>query len=150
MSFNNSPSDAERKLLALENEYREIEWKLSSQIGDIEALSARRAELPNLIGEAKVEVAYERVERLHETLEALELNFNTINARTGELHTTYLERAREMQAELEYIKNEEQKATWEKNLLESRYNEKKRDLIRAESELESLLSKYNYVHHVVD
>ncbi|HXG85221.1 MAG TPA: hypothetical protein VNI84_14465 [Pyrinomonadaceae bacterium] len=145
MSLNNLSSEAERKLQALENEYREIEWKLSSQIGDIEAMTRRRAELPHLIGESKVEVAFERVERLRAALEALKSDFNIINSRTGELHTIYLERAREMQAELEYIKDEEQKATWEKNLLESNYNEKQRDLIRAESELESLMSKYNYI-----
>jgi DNA repair exonuclease SbcCD ATPase subunit len=150
MSLNNLSSDAERKLLTLENEYREIEWKLSSQIGDIETLTARREELPNLIGEVKVEVAFKRVEWLHTTLEALKLNFDIINARTSELHTTYLERAKEMQAELEFIKNEEQEATWEKNILESKYNEMQRDLIRAEGELESLMSKYNYIHHVID
>jgi len=150
MSLNNSSSQAERRLLTLENEYREIEWKLSSQIGDSETLAARRGELPGLIGEAKVEVAYERVERLRVALEALKSDFNIINARTGELHAVYLERAREMQDELEHIKNEEQSATWEKNLLESRYNEKQRDLIRAESELESLMSKYNFVLQTAD
>lgn len=150
MSLNNSSSQAERRLLTLENEYREIEWKLSSQIGDGEALAARRGELPDLIGEAKVEVAYERVERLRVALEALKSDFNITNARTGELHAVYLERAREMQDELEHIKNEEQSATWEKNLLESRFNEKQRDLIRAESELESLMSKYNFVLQTAD
>ena len=150
MSLNNSSTDAERKLLTLENEYREIEWKISSQIGDLESLKVRREELPNLIGEAKVEVAFERVEGLRATLETLRTDFEIINTRTTELHSAYLERAREMQAELEFIKNEEQKATWEKNLLESKFNEKQRDLIRAESELESLMLKYNFVHQTTE
>ncbi len=150
MSLNNLSSDAERKLLALENEYREIEWKISSQIGDMETLSTRREELPDLIGEAKVELAFERVERLRVTLDALKFDFDNINARTAQLHSVYLERSREMQAELEYIRDEEQKATWEKNLLESKYNENHRDLIRAESELESLMSKYNFIHSIAE
>ncbi len=150
MSLNNMSTDAERKLLTLENEYREIEWKISSQIGDMEALAERREELPHLIGEAKVEVAFERVEQMRESLEAIKSDFDTVNARTGELHAVYLERSQQMHDELEYIKNEEQKYTWERNLLESKCNEQQRDLIRAESELESLMHKYNFVHQVAD
>lgn len=148
MSLNDLPNEAERKLAALENEFREIEWKLSSRVGDEELLTMRRDELPNLIGEAKLEVAFERVRHLRASLEAIKADFDQVNAYARNLHETYMERSQKMQVELEYIHKEEQEATWKRNILESKYNEQQRDLVRLEGELESLLARYGYVYNI--
>ncbi len=145
MSLNDLPNASERKLVALENEYREVDWKLSSRVGDEELLAMRRDELPNLIGEAKLEVAFERVKQLRASLEAIKADFDQVKANVRRLHDTYMERSQKMQAELEYIRKEEQEATWKRNLLESKYNDQQRDLVCVESELESLLVRYDYV-----
>ncbi len=148
MSLNDLPNESERKLVTLENEYREIEWKLSSRVGDEELLTRRRDELPHLIGEAKMEVASERVKLLRASLESIKTEFDQLNAHALELHTTYLERSQKMQAELENIRKEEQEAIIKRNLLESKYNEQRRNLVRLEGELESLLARYGYVYNV--
>lgn len=150
MSLNDLPNEAERKLFALENEFREIEWKLSSRVGDEELLVTRRDELPVLIGEAKLEVAFERVKHQRSSLEAIKAEFDQVNAHARELHETYVERSQKMQAELEYLRKEEQQATWQRNLLESKYNEQQRDLVCIEGELESLLAKYGYIYNVAE
>lgn len=150
MSLNDLPNDAERKLVALQNEFREIEWKLSSRVGDEELLAMRRDELPNLIGEAKLEVAFERVKQLRASLEAIKADFDQVNAYACNLHETYIERSKKMQTELECIRKEEQEATWKRNILESKYNERQRDLVCVESELESLLARYGYVYNVAE
>ena len=148
MSLNDLLNASERKLVALENEYREIDWKLSSRIGDEELLLMRRDELPNLIGEAKLEIAFERVKQLRAALEAIKADFDQAHANSRRLHDTCIERSQKMQAELEQIRKEEQEAIWKRNLLESKYNEQQRDLLFVEGELESLLIKYDYVYNV--
>jgi hypothetical protein len=62
----------------------------------------------------------------------------------------YIERSQKIQSELEYIRKEEQEATWKRNLLESKYNEQQRELVCVEGELESLLARYDYVYNVVE
>ena len=148
MSLNDLPNESERKLVTLENEYREIEWKLSSRVGDEELITMRRDELPNLIREAKLEVASERVKLLRASLESIKTEFDQLHTHALELHTTYLERSQKMQAELENIRKEEQEAIIKGNLLESKYNEQQRNLVRLEGELESLLARYGYVYNV--
>ncbi len=150
MSLNDSPNAPERKLAALENEYREVDWKLSSRLGDEELLAMRRDELPSLIGEAKLEVAFERVKQLRASLETIKADFAQANANARRLHDMYIERSQKIQSELEYIRKEEQEATWKRNLLESKYNEQQRELVCVEGELESLLARYDYVYNVVE
>jgi chromosome segregation ATPase len=150
MSLNDLPNESERKLVALENEYREVEWKLSSRLGDEESLTMRQDELPNLIGKAKLEVVHERANLLRASLEAIKTEFDQLNACSSELHAIYLERSQKMQAELESIRKEEQEVTWKRNLLEARYNEQQRDLICIEGELESLITKYGYEYNIVE
>ncbi len=150
MSLNDLPNESERKLVALENEYREVEWKLSSRLGDEVSLTMRQDELPNLIGKAKLEVVHERANLLRTSLEAIKTEFDQLNAYSSELHAIYLERSQKMQAELESIRKEEQEVTWKRNLLEAKYNEQQRDLVFIESELEALITKYGYEYNIVE
>jgi chromosome segregation ATPase len=150
MSLNDLLDASESKLVALENEFREIDWKLSSRMGDQELLVKRRDELPNLIGEAKLEIAFARVKQLRASLEAIKADFDQADANARRLHDTNIESSQKMQAELEYTRKEEQEATWKRNLLESKLNEQQRDLLFVEGELKSLLIKYDYVYNVVE